>query len=110
MQSRVATEFGIEQLREFLAKNKYYSINQDTVLDRPFMEYQWCLSLSFTCQALLLLLVFASAVCEQNGWKDRSQACAFAAAGVAMMSALSTFVPNYMQLTQPPPGICWLCN
>ncbi|CAE7021305.1 unnamed protein product [Symbiodinium sp. CCMP2456] len=102
VQSKVAAEFGIEQLRKFLAKNKYYSGSQHTVLDQPFLEYQWCLSLSFTFQALLLLLVFASAVCEHNGWKDRSQTCAFAAAGVAMMSALSTFVPNYMQLTQLP--------
>ena len=100
--SRVATEFGIEQLRKFLAKNEYYSGNQGTVLDQPFMGYEWCLSLSLTLQALLLLLIFASAVCEQHGWKDRSQTCAFAAAAVAMMSALSTFVPNYVQLTHLP--------
>ena len=102
LENPVAAEVGIQQLRSSLSQYDVSSDGRKTVLDEPFKQYDWCLSLSLTLQFLLLLLVCVSLLCERKGLKQTSQASIFVAAALAVTSALSTFVPNYTELTQLP--------
>ncbi|CAE7671724.1 unnamed protein product [Symbiodinium sp. CCMP2456] len=99
LQSRVAMQVGLQDFHAYLTEHGFQAGSSRTVLDDPFLAYDWCLSLSLVLQALLWILILASLSCELQSRKHTSQAFSFAAGAVAVMSGLSVLVPNYAKMT-----------
>ena len=101
-QSHVATKEGLQRFHMFLSERGLRAGSQNTVLDLPFQEYDWCVSFSLTLQFTFLLLIAASLVCEVRAWHSLSQISCFMGGGTALVSSLSYLVPSYAKMTQLP--------
>ena len=102
LQSQVAKQRGLELFHQYLI-DRHWAVNGDhTALDKPFLTFDFCMSLSSVLQAVLWILVLASLLSEFQRQKRISQVCSFAAGAVAVVSGLTVLAPNYARLTNFP--------
>ena len=104
--SDIAAEVGLRNFHKYLRSLGYKYDDRagtaGTVLDKPWLEYQWFLSLSLTLQLLFLVLIMFSLLFERLRMRRWSQTCSFLGGAIASVSMLSVLVPNYVGMTQLP--------
>lgn len=100
--SEVAKQRGLRLFHDYLKHRGWEVDGAHTALDKPFLTFDWHMSLSSVLQAVLWILVFASLLGELQNQKMMSQVCSFLAGAVAVASGLSVLVPNYARLTDFP--------
>ena len=100
--SEVAKQRGLRFFHDYLKHRGWEVDGAHTALDKPFLTYDWHMSLSSVLQAVLWILVFVSLLGELRNQKMMSQMCSFLAGAVAVASGLSVLVPSYAKLTDFP--------
>ena len=100
--SEVAKQRGLRLFHDYLKHRGWEVDGAHTAVDKPFLTFDWHMSLSSVLQAVLWILVFASLLGELQNQKMMSQVCSFLAGAVAVASGLSVLVPNYARLTDFP--------
>ena len=104
--SHTAAEVGLSNFHKYLISQNFVYDDRagtaGTVLDKPWLEYQWFLSLSLTLQLVFLVLIMFSLLFEHLRMRCWSQACSFLGGAIASVSMLCVLVPNYAGMTQLP--------